>query len=191
MGAEAGKLGSRDGESGADEERLVRQTSAGEDSAESGGAGAAGEAHDEGFELIVGVMAGRDDAAAGSGREAVEGGVSEAAGGRLDAAGFAWDLHGVFEVRDTEGTGEIADEVGVGLGFGRRAQVVDDVGEGVEAACGVEREGEGDGVGAAGAGDDGAAVRVLDAASAGQATPPAEDLRDSGVTFGQGARGHS
>ncbi len=157
----------------------------GEDPSQARGPGSASEAHDERFELVVGVVAGRDEPRAGLLGEQSERAVSVRAGIGLGAARERTDLDGCVKEGDAETGRERSDEVAVGVGFGRGSQVVDDMSQPGEAARGVEGESQRDGIRTARARDEGAAVGIHGARASRERPPAAEHLRDRGISLGE------
>jgi hypothetical protein len=92
-------------------------------------AAASDEGHEDGLELVLGMVGDGDVGAPFGSSEALEGGVAEAAGGGFSVAFFGADLDlGLDELEAKEvcqGPGDIA--VGEGLITG--AEIVDDVGD--------------------------------------------------------------
>lgn len=163
-----------DGEHGAEEEAAV-EGAGWEQACETFWPGAAEEAHEDGFELVVGVVGGGDEGAGVVFGDGFEGGVAEGARAGLVvmAFGFGGDL--LLEEWEVEACGEVLGGVARGEGFAAGAHVVDDVGDGEVGGGAGEGEGEGHGIDAAGAGDEGHSPGVTDFGPAGQASPIADD----------------
>ena len=163
----------------------VGEFAAGQDATKSTRATSPGQSHDQGFELVVGVMPGRDERARGVFGQFVQSAISERAGGGFSTPGLVPNTDVPLEKGRLEPGSEMCDEIPIGVRLSGRAKVVDDVGETSEASGGVEREGEGDRVGPAGARDEGPSPVVGGARTAGERTPAAEHRRHRRVTFGK------
>jgi hypothetical protein len=182
LGAKAAEVGGIEIKGGADEAdgaaRGARHRSRGGDAAQAAGSAAAKEGHEEGLELVLGVVAGGDEMAAVPGGERREGLIAEAAGGGLGVAPLGPHGDGGLNEGEAECFGECGGGVAVGESLFSRAEVVHDVGDRKDAA-GLrhgrgEAEGEADRVAAAGAGEYGAAAEILPAGAATGEVAPGE-----------------
>lgn len=187
-GAEAFGVGVTQLEHGADERDITIEPSPNRDAPEAAWARTAKQTHQEGFELILGVVAGCDEAAARVAGELGEGAVSlPSCGGLNVATALNADLPG------DEGHAERAAEslAGGTIGFCVRlaSHVVDDVGGDDVARLRGESEEEGRGVGTAGEGDQGAAVGVACSGTTGEGTPPGEQTPHRRIGLGGHAGG--
>lgn len=134
-------------------------------------AAATDESKEDGFQRIVGVVCGGDEAAAVDGGQRGERGVAGAAGLRFGVSGADADLG--HRAGHAKISGEGLGRPGVLPGDVGGAKVVHHVGE-HDVAVG-EQQGEGGGVRPAGAGDEGAAINVGDGLSPGQGSPGVDD----------------
>lgn len=149
-GAECEGIGAGDAEHGADEDRAVwAERAFRAHGGEAGWSGAADEPHEQGFELVIGVVGHGDERAVVEASEIGERTIAECACGGLGVAADGANAHFLLDKRKIERGGERGGGVAVGMCFAPRAKIVHDVGDDQAVGGGGEREGKSGGIGAA------------------------------------------
>lgn len=175
-------VNARDVEHWADQCDARRQAALGRDPGEAARAAPADQTHEERFELVVGVMRGRDEGARVLAGERNKGGVSLAAGDRFEIAAFGLARHACAGELERQPGGQRPGGLKVGSCFERWAEIVQDVSDDEVAPRGREAQGERRGIRARGTRDQGAAIGVTDAPAA-RKGPPASDDDADGARF--------
>lgn len=182
-GAKALGVGVTQFEHGPDQRDVTIQRPPNRDAPKAAWSRTAKQAHEQGFELILGVVTGCDEAAASIAGELGEGSVSLPSCGRLNVpAALNADPSG--DERHSERAAELLTRGTIGLGISLAPHVVDDVGGDDVASLSGKSEEQGRGVGTAGECDKGAAVGVAAASTTGEGTPPGEQTPHRRIGFG-------
>lgn len=182
-GAEALGVGVTQLKHGTDECDVTIEGPPNRDAPEAAGARTAKQTHEQGFELILGVVAGCDEATASIVGERGEGSVSLPSCDRLNVS-TALNADSSGDERHSERAAELLARRTIGLGISLASHVVDDVGGDDMASLRGKSEEQGRRVGTAGESDQGAAVGVATARPTGEGTPPGEQPPHRRIGFG-------
>lgn len=178
-GADSLGLGAGEAEKRAHQDNIAAEGKPRCDSGEAASAGAADEAHQERFELVVGVMGGGDEGAVVTPRQGGECAVAGDAGIGFEIAGSGANADSGLGEGKAEVAGEFGRGITVGAGLAGWAQVVKDVGNNEVVGRGGEGQNKGGRIGATGTGDQGSAGIIADRAATGEFPPGGDGAGDA------------